>query len=266
MKKYFNQRINIVNVNISNLLMDEAIDNIYKFIKDRGERYQIFTPNTDIIVKSYVDKNYNKVLNNADMLLPDGKPIIWASRFIGTPLKEKVSGSSLFFRICEEAYSRRLKIFLFGGVPGAAEKAMRNLNRRYGDIISGYYCPQYGFENDPSEIDMAINAIKESESDILIVGLGAPKQEYFINRYKNLYNVPVSLALGGTIDFASGFRKMPPEWLKNTGFGWLWRLLHEPKRLWKRYLIDDIKFFYYIIIQKYELIKLDENKNSIFKK
>ncbi len=242
--------VNILGVPISNVNYSEAIKFITDFLSNNQGFCKIYTPNVDFIMKAQKDINFMNVLNMVDLSVPDGKPLIWASRFLGYPLKEKISGSTLFFRICEIAEENHIKIFLLGGLPGAAEEASKRLQNKYGNIVSGYYCPDYGFEKCKDEIQNIINILKKSNSDLLVVGFGAPKQEFFIHQYKDLYRIPVSIALGGTIDFASGIRKMSPELLKDLGMGWLWRLIHEPKRLWRRYLIEDMKFFYFILRQR----------------
>jgi len=250
-------KVNICGINIDIVDYNDVLEACISMIYRPGEN-TLFTPNVDFIVKAVKDIKFRNVLNSADYIVPDGMPLIWASKLLGTPLKEKISGSSLFFKICKIGNQKSIRIFLLGGLPGAAKRAMFRLNKRYGDVVCGYYCPKYGFEKDSMEMEKIISILKNSNSDILIVGLGAPKQEYFIQKYKGQYKIPVSLALGGTIDFASGMREMAPEIFKKNGLGWLWRLVHEPKRLWKRYLIDDMKFFYYILQQKLGLKDFSE--------
>ena len=247
MNSYQNiKSVNIVGVQVSNLDYNETIQFISDHLVSAHKPLKIFTPNVDFIVKAQKDPNFKNVLNAADLSLPDGKPLVWASIYLGNPLKLKVSGSTLFYKVCELARKKHKRIFLLGGLPSAAEIASKKLQEKYGDIISGFYCPKYGFENNKEEISRIIEILKMSKSDILVVGLGAPKQEYFIDSYSCNYNIPVSLALGGTIDFASGLRKMAPDMIKQIGFGWLWRLLLEPRRLWRRYLVEDMKYFYYV--------------------
>lgn len=134
-----------------------------------------------------------------------------------------------------------------GASEGVAAKAAEIIRARYKGInIVGTYSPPIGFENDIRENKEIIDSIKKSKADILFVAFGAPKQEKWICKYKDEYKVPVSIAVGATFDYIVGLKKMPPQFLKKLGFAWLWRLLEEPKRLWRRYLIDDMKFFYYI--------------------
>lgn len=243
--------VNILGISISNVNYSETLIKIENFLKSRDKYYAIFTPNTDFIIQAIKDKQFKNILNSADLLIPDGKPLVWASRFLGKPLKMKVSGSEVFFRICEKASTLGYKIFLMGAKDNVANKAKRNLEENYPGIkIVGTYSPPFGFEKNKKELHKIINMLLVSEADILIVGLGTPKQEKFIFSYKKNYRIPLSIGVGASIDFAAGTKKMPPRRIKKVGFAWLWRLLEEPKRLWKRYLIEDMKFFYYVFLQK----------------
>lgn len=246
----FSKGFKILGIPFSNLDYDMALEYIIDNAKCVKKYIKIYTPNVDFAIKAHKSQHFLEILNRADLTLADGMPLVWASKFLGNPLKGKISGSSLFFKLCSIAEKNNIKIFLLGGLPNAAEIASKQLTSKYGDIISGTYCPNYGFIDDPDEVNKIIKLISKSGSNVVVVGLGAPLQEVFIDRFSKYYKVPVSMGLGGTIDFASGLRKMPPEFIKNFGMGWFWRLILEPKRLWKRYLIDDMKFFYYLYLQK----------------
>jgi N-acetylglucosaminyldiphosphoundecaprenol N-acetyl-beta-D-mannosaminyltransferase len=243
-------RVNLLGVNIWNVTYEETIQFVLNGIHKCTKPIAIYTPNVDFLVKSFKDESFKRILNNADMLIPDGKPLIWASKYLGNPLKMKIAGSTLFFKICKIAPSSNLRIFLLGGMDSVALKAKIELEKSYpGILITGAYSPKYEFEKDPSEIERILLMLKESKSDILFVGLGAPKQEFFISKYKSVYQIPVSIGIGASIDFAAKIKRMPPQWVKEMGLGWLWRLIEEPKRLWKRYLIEDMAFFYYIYLE-----------------
>ena len=243
--------VNILGVNISNVTIHDAIGNIKKYIKCGNKNYRIYTPNTDLIVKSIKDKNFRNILNNSDLNVADGMPLVWASMFFGTPIKEKVAGSDLFFKICKTASIEGYTIFLLGSLNDIALEAKKKLENLYPKIkIINAYSPSLGFEKNDCEVKEAIRLINESEPDILFVGFGSPKGEHFISKYSSEYKAKVSIGIGASIDFAAGVKKIPPQFLKKLGFAWLWRLCEEPKRLWRRYLIDDMKFFYYILRQK----------------
>ncbi len=245
-----NQSIMLLGVKITNCTSAEVIQYCEESIVSKKIK-TYFTPNVDFLVKAQKDEQFKAVLNSSDVNFPDGKPLIWASKYFNTPIKEKVSGSSIFFRLCKLSVLKRYRIFLLGAAPGVASLAKYNLEKHYpGILISGVYSPSLNFENNQTEIDQILTMLKESHSDILVVGMGAPKQENFITKYKDVYQIPVSLGLGGTIDFAAGIQRMPPEWIKRSGLGWLFRLALNPRKFWKRYILEDLIFFKYIYQQK----------------
>lgn len=234
-------RIKFLNIEIDNLSMQESIDYIDKLIQNKKPSYLV-TPNVDHIVKLEKDKEFMEVYDNADLILTDGMPLIWISKILKTPIKEKVSGSDIFPEICKLAVKKDYSIFLLGAAEGVAVKAANNLKNKYEGLnILGTFSPSYGFENDEVEIRYIIKKISEAKPDILAVGLGAPKQEKFIYKYKDELNVPISLAIGASIDFEAGNIKRAPLYMQKTGLEWFYRFIKEPRRMFKRYFIDDLK-------------------------
>lgn len=232
-----------LNTKIDNLTMQEAVDKIDEMIKNGGYHYLV-TPNVDHIVKLEQDKELKKVYDNADLILTDGMPLIWISKLKKAPIREKVSGSDLFPKVCELAAKKNYSVFLLGAAEGVADMAAKNLMRKYNGLnIVGTYSPSYGFEKKEDEINYIIEIINNVKPDILAVGLGAPKQEIFIYKYKNKLRVPVSLAIGASIDFEAGNIKRAPKWMQKFGLEWFYRLCKEPKRMFKRYLVNDLKIF-----------------------
>ncbi|WP_373207922.1 WecB/TagA/CpsF family glycosyltransferase [Clostridium paraputrificum] len=243
-------RIKFLNIMVDNLTMNEAVVEIDKLIQNRCNSYLV-TPNVDHIVRLEEDKEFQRIYQNADLILTDGMPLVWISKYLGNPIKEKVSGSDLFPKVCELANNKGYKMFLLGAAEGVAKKAACKLREKYVNIdIVGTYSPQYGFEEEIYEINKIIDIINSCRPDILVVGLGAPKQEKFIYKYKETLNVPISLALGATIDFEAGNVKRAPKWMSNNGLEWLYRLIKEPRRMFKRYIIDDLKIIK--IVKKYK--------------
>ena len=154
----------------------------------------------------------------------------------------------MFPRVCELASKKKYKVFLLGAKDGVAKEAAKRLEEKYEGLnIVGTHSPIFGFEKNKWEIEGVINMINQSKPDILAVGLGAPKQEKFLYKYRELLKVPVSLAIGASIDFEAGNIKRAPIWMQKLGFEWLYRLLKEPKRMYKRYLIEDMKFIKIIV-------------------
>ena len=244
------RKVSLCGVDIDNISMQEAIERVDLLVKKRQPSY-VVTPNIDHIVKLDKDAEFREAYKNASLVLADGMPLIWASKFLGHPLKGKVSGSDLFPKICGMAAAKRYRLFFMGGRPGAAQKSAEVLKNIYPDInIVGIYAPPYGFEGDREENEKIVKMIKESNPDILFVGLGAPKQETWIYKYREHYQSPVSIGIGASFEFIAGMVKRAPLWMQRIGLEWFWRLMMEPGRLWKRYLIDDMRFFWLVLKQR----------------
>lgn len=240
-------RIKFLNTEVDNLTIEEAINSIDNLIQNKKPSY-VVTPNVDHIVKLEEDLEFKQVYKNAALILTDGMPLVWISKLKGHKIKEKVSGSDLFPRVCELAATKGYKIFLLGAAEGIAAKAADNLKRKYKNLnVVGTYSPSYGFEKNEEEIKYIIDLISKDKPDILAVGLGAPKQEKFLYKYNKKLNVPVSLAIGASIDFEAENIKRAPKWMQNIGLEWFYRLCKEPKRMYKRYLVDDIKIVKLVI-------------------
>jgi N-acetylglucosaminyldiphosphoundecaprenol N-acetyl-beta-D-mannosaminyltransferase len=238
--------VNILNVPIDNLPMSDLLDKLqYGGI--------VFTPNVDHLIKLQKDREFARVYQEADYRVCDSQLLMYAARFLGEPLAEKISGSDLFPAFYDRYRNDpNIKIFLLGGSPEVAVTARQNINRKVGrEIVIGEYSPPLGFENDPVECQKIIDAINDSGATVLAVGLGAPKQEKWIALYRSqLVNIKIYFAIGATLNFEAGVLSRAPQWMSESGLEWLYRLLHEPKRLWKRYLIEDLPFFYLVLQQK----------------
>lgn len=234
-------RIKFMNTEIDNLTMEETLVEIDRIIQQDKNAY-VVTPNVDHIVQLEKDQELKEVYKDADLILADGKPLIWISKLYKNPIKQKVSGSDLFPLLCEMAAEKNYKMFFLGAAEGVAKKAAQNLKKRYKNLeVVGTYSPPMGFEKDEAEIQKIEEMIKESKPHILIVGLGCPKQEKFIFHYRDRLSVPISLGLGASLDFEAGNVKRAPGWMANHGLEWLFRITQDPKRMFKRYVINDTK-------------------------
>ena len=237
------QRMKFLNTHIDNLTMSEAVEEARKLILKKNNSY-VVTPNVDHIVKIEKDSLFRTIYEEADLVLTDGKPLIWMSRWMGTPIKEKISGSDFFPEVCEMAAREGFSIFLLGAAEGVAKKAATNLMKKYKNLkIAGVYSPSYTFENNEEEIDYIIKKINKAKPDILCIGMGTPKQEKFYYKYKEQLNVPFTLHAGATIDFEAGIIRRAPRWVRYVGLEWCYRLLQEPRRLYRRYLLEDVKIW-----------------------
>lgn len=234
-------RIKFMNTCIDNLTMSETLNEIDKLIQKKNCSY-VVTPNVDHIVRLEKDEELQKVYKNASLILTDGKPLIWISKWYKTPIKEKISGSDLFPRVCQLAANKNYTMYLLGAAEGVADTAARNLMKKYPGLnIVGTYSPPFGFEKNEQEMNKIKTQIQEVHPDILIVGLGCPKQEKFMYYHCKELGVPISFGLGASIDFEAGNIKRAPKCMSNHGLEWLYRFSKEPKRLFKRYFVDDLK-------------------------
>ena len=221
--------------------MAETLNEIDKLIQKKNCSY-VVTPNVDHIVRLEKDEELQKVYKNASLILTDGKPLIWISKWYKTPIKEKISGSDLFPRVCQLAANKNYTMYLLGAAEGVADTAARNLMKKYPGLnIVGTYSPPFGFEKNEQEMNKIKTQIQDVHPDILIVGLGCPKQEKFMYYHCKELGVPISFGLGASIDFEAGNIKRAPKWMSNHGLEWLYRFSKEPKRLFKRYFVDDLK-------------------------
>ncbi len=244
--------VTIAGTRIDNTTLEETLSTVAGWIESRDTPRYIVTPNVDHIVKLQCDNEFRDVYRDADMVLADGMPLLWAARFFGTPLRGKISGSDLFIEICKVAASRKFRLFFLGGNPGDAEKAKENLTRQNpGLLVVGCYCPPFGFERDQREKEKIIDVIKSAAPDVLFVGLGAPKQEKWIYEFYQQVAVPVTIGVGVSFSFAAGTVKRAPVWMQKRGLEWFWRLMMEPRRLWRRYLVEDMKFFWLVLRQRF---------------
>lgn len=233
-------KIKILNIDINNITEKELLEKMKKGV--------LITPNVDQLVKLQNDKDFYDIISKAEWVICDSKILLICSRLLGKPLKEAIPGSSFFphFYMYHKD-DESCKIFLLGAMDGVAKKAMENINKIAGrEIIVGAYSPSFGFEKKQDENRDIYKMINESGANVVLVGVGCPKQEKWIDAHKNkMPNVEIWMALGATIDFEAGNIKRAPKWVQKIAMEWFYRFLKEPKRMFKRYFVDDIKFFWY---------------------
>jgi N-acetylglucosaminyldiphosphoundecaprenol N-acetyl-beta-D-mannosaminyltransferase len=237
------RQINLFDIAIDNLTMPEAIARIDSLVRERRNAY-VVTPNVDHVVKLQNDPLFKKIYDNAALVIADGMPLVWASRLLNKPLKERVTGADMFPKVCELAAKKGYAVFLLGANEGVAAKAAQSLRQTYPGLnICGTYSPSYGFEKNAAENQAILKMLDSAKPDILFVGVGAPKQEKWIYQYRDQYAIPLSLGVGASFDFVAGSLKRAPFWMQKLGFEWFYRFLMEPRRLFKRYFIDGARYF-----------------------
>ncbi|MFH7028389.1 MAG: WecB/TagA/CpsF family glycosyltransferase [Heteroscytonema crispum UTEX LB 1556] len=251
------KKIKILNLDLDNLSTTEFLENFQAGV--------VFTPNVDHLIKLQKDPEFLEAYSISDYKVCDSQILVYASKFLGTPFKEKISGSDLFPAFYNHHKNNHdIKIFLLGGVEGVALEAQKKINQKIGrKIVVDTYSPPFGFEKDEEECQKIIDLINNSEATVLAIGLGAPKQEKWIYKYKDfLPKIKIFMAVGATIDFEAGNVKRAPKWMSKIGLEWMFRLTTEPKRLWKRYLVDDVAFFVLILKQKFNLHVKEDKKHK----
>lgn len=236
-------RRRFMNTYIDDLSLDEAVNHIEECIMQK-KIGQVITPNVDQIVRMEWDEYFRKICENCELLLVDGHPLLWIAKFYKKPFKQKICGSDLVPVLCELAAKKGYSVFFLGAAPGVAEIAAQKMVDQYPGLnVAGTYSPPIGFDKDENEMKHINSMLKNSCADMLFVGLGVPKQDIFIYENMEKYQIPVSFSIGGTIDFIAGKQKRAPKWIRKIGFEWLYRLFKDPKRMFKRYMVDDLKIF-----------------------
>jgi N-acetylglucosaminyldiphosphoundecaprenol N-acetyl-beta-D-mannosaminyltransferase len=247
----FMPKVRILNIDVDNL----STSALLKRLRDGGV---VFTANVDHLMKLQFDRDFYEAYMLADYRVCDSQILKFASLFLGTPLQERISGSDLFPKFCEYYGSNdNVKIFLLGGGEGVAMRAMQRINRMIGrEIIVAAHSPSFGFEKNQDECKTIISLINRSGANVLAVGVGAPKQEKWICQYKHLLpEVKVFMGIGATIDFEAGKVRRAPNFVSDLGLEWLYRLIQEPSRLWRRYLIEDMGFIVLILKQRFNIYR-----------
>lgn len=249
-------KINIAGTQIDKYSFDEVVGRIIDQTFSNNSPEYVVTPNAQHILTLQKDTHFREIYGKAFLVVPDGVSLLWAAKFLQTPLEGRVNGTDLFERLCAIAAEKGLKIFLLGGRPGAADKAAEILQARYPDLkIVGTYCPPYRFESNLAELALINAKIQAATPHILFVGLGAPKQEKWIYANYQQLSVPISIGIGVSFELVAGMVQRAPVLMQKSGLEWLFRLIVEPKRLWQRYIVGNPLFIWLVLKQKLGLFK-----------
>lgn len=241
---------------IDNLNISEALDRIEQMVqvgRASGRVHQVATVNTDFVVKALFDPELRYLLQHADLLTADGMPLVWGGRLLGVPLPGRVTGADLVPALAQRAAKSGISIYFLGGGPGVAARAAGLLKQEYPELqVAGVHSPSFSpvLEMDTSFLE----EIRSARPDIVLVAFGNPKQEKWIGMYGRQLGVPVMIGVGGSLDFVAGQTQRAPEWMRRSGFEWLFRLLQEPRRLFQRYAIDLAIFTSFFLCQWYIML------------
>jgi N-acetylglucosaminyldiphosphoundecaprenol N-acetyl-beta-D-mannosaminyltransferase len=251
-------KVDILGMDFDNFSKQELLANLSKGV--------VFTPNVDHLMKLRRDPEFVSVYQKADFKVCDSQILMYASRFLGKPLKAKLSGADLFPWFCEHhKHNESIKVFLLGGAEGIAQEAQRRINERTGrEIVVGEYSPPFGFEKDTDECAKIVSLIENSPANVLVVCLGAPKQEKWIATYRDqLPNIDIFMAVGAAVDFEAGCKPRAPHYVSELGLEWLYRLVCEPRRLWHRYLVEGMPFVGLVLAEKLKQMRLPKAQKSL---
>ena len=208
-----------------------------------GKGGWVLTPNLDHLRRLGHDRAFRALYSHANLIVADGMPLIWAARLQGTPLPERVAGSSLISSLSAGAARANRSVFLLGGDPGTADKAAGILLARNPNLnVTGTYCPEPGFQNDEAKMQIVIQKLLEANPDIVYVALGSPKQEWLIGQIRGYLPRAWWLGIGISFSFLCGEVRRAPRWMQSCGLEWLHRLWQEPRRLARRYLLEGLPF------------------------
>lgn len=236
-------RIEMMGCLIDNLSMEETLQRIGGFIKS-GHPHQHVVVNVDKLVKAHRDPELRRIINECALINVDGMPVVWASRLLGKPLKARVAGVDLFESLMQRSADKGWRVYLLG----AREEVVAGVKKVYEEkypslMVAGYHSGYWKLEEEADVVEK----IKAAKADILFVAITSPKKENFLGRYQTEMKVPFAMGVGGTFDVAVGNIKRAPLWMQNAGLEWLCRFLQEPRRMFKRYFIDDMLFFWLLL-------------------
>jgi N-acetylglucosaminyldiphosphoundecaprenol N-acetyl-beta-D-mannosaminyltransferase len=234
-------RLRLGPLEVDRLTMASALDAIEGLVAS-GRGGLVVTPNVDHVIIAERNPEFRDAYAGAALSLADGMPILWAARLLGRPLPEKISGSDLMLPLAERAAARGWRVYLVGAGPGVAEEAARRLRSQLGVNVVGTESPRIRVDGQPDDSEAVLVRVRAAEPDLVLLALGAPKQEIWAHRFRSALGPAVVLGVGAGLDFVAGAVRRAPRWMSRVGLEWLFRLLREPRRLWRRYLVDDPRF------------------------
>jgi N-acetylglucosaminyldiphosphoundecaprenol N-acetyl-beta-D-mannosaminyltransferase len=241
-------RVNILGVGVSAINLSQAVREIERWIAD-GEHDYVNVCTVHTVMECQKSERLRRIVNDSGLSTPDGMPLVWLSQQQGHPEVGRVYGPDLMLALCGRGHATGHRHFFYGGAPGVAERLARRLQARYpGLVVAGTHSPPYRQE-DTDESPDVLEAINATTADIVWVGLGTPKQDYWVSRHRARLSAPALIAVGAAFDFHAGLVRQAPRWMQRNGLEWLFRLLQEPRRLAFRYLVYNPLFVFRVGLQ-----------------
>jgi N-acetylglucosaminyldiphosphoundecaprenol N-acetyl-beta-D-mannosaminyltransferase len=236
-------RITLMGCQVDNLSMEDTLARIEEFIRS-GRPHQHVVVNVDKLVKASRDPELRRIINDCALINADGMPVVWASRLLGKPLKERVAGIDLFEALMRRAGERGWRVFLLGAREEVVRAVSDTYQRKYPQLAIAGYRNGYWSEQEEAAV---VEQIQSSRAELLFVAISSPKKEQFLGRYQAAMQIPFAMGVGGTFDVAIGKVKRAPLWMQRGGLEWFYRFLQEPRRMFRRYFIDDLAFVWLLI-------------------
>ena len=239
-----NRRVTLFGCNIDNVSMEETLGIVEGFIAT-GRPHQHVAVNVDKLLKASRDDRLRRIINACELVNVDGMPVVWASRLLGRPLRERVAGIDLFEALMRRAAQRGWRVFLLGARPEVVREVAAAYTRRYpGLALAGVRDGYWQGEQEEAEV---VRQVRDSRADLLFVAISSPKKEQFLGKYQAEMKIPFAMGVGGSFDVATGCVKRAPLWMQRSGLEWFYRFLQEPRRMFRRYFIDDMAFLWLLI-------------------
>jgi len=237
-------KVRLFGIDLDPVHLEEAARRVIALAKDGGPCRYVVTPNVDHVLIFQRTEGLRVAYSEAALVIADGLPLVLAAQLFGRPVPERVAGSDLVPAVFANASERApLRVFLLGAGPGVAERAARRIQDRWKGVhVVGTYSPPFGFERDPVENQRILANIEAARVELLIVGLGAPKQELWVHAHRRDIAASAALCVGATIDFLAGEKSRAPAWMRRTGLEWVHRMSTEPRRLVPRYASNAVGF------------------------
>lgn len=245
------ERYPFLNTYVNALTMEQTINFAEEMIRRR-------IPTQHVVINALKvnlmqeDLELRKIVNSCPLINADGMSTVWGARFLGIPVRERVAGVDLFVKLVERAAQTGYKIYLFGAKEEVVKKTKKVLEERYPGVqIVGYRNGYFTEEDEPGIVD----DMARSGADIMFVGFSSPKKEYWIYRNLSKLNIPFVMGVGGCFDWLAGKTKRPPVWVEKCGLAWFFRLIQEPRRMWRRYLIGNPKYVVLVLKEKLRMMR-----------
>jgi N-acetylglucosaminyldiphosphoundecaprenol N-acetyl-beta-D-mannosaminyltransferase len=251
------KHVDILGVDVTAINMQQTIDTIDEWIRTNHNKYICVVPAHSIFL-GYQNLQLREIFNHSGLTTPDGMVIVWLLRLHGYRNVDRVYGPDLMHAVCKHSLQTGWKHYFFGGEPGVADQLSEKLKTQYPELqISGTYSPPFRQLTQDEDNEIITN-INHAHPDIVWVGLGSPKQEYWMYEHLEKLSAPVLIGVGAAFDFLSGNKHQAPRWIQRSGFEWLFRLVNEPRRLWRRYANYPL-FIFLILLQLFHLKKFSNH-------